>query len=130
MPKFESHGVRGGVWSGHLTAPERPGRVCLVAMGEPVAEARLTDRDGGGWDLRVDLPGSLLSDGTICLILVADEDSTADTPIGPQSRHLARLILSAGKALDDDVTSEIAQLRAELDLLKREFRRLAMDRKG
>jgi hypothetical protein len=38
---------------------------------------------------------------------------------------LARLTLVAGAVAGDELLAEVAQLRAELDLLKREFRRLA-----
>ncbi|MDP5306899.1 hypothetical protein [Paracoccus spongiarum] len=125
MPSFESHGVRGGVWTGWLDAPARPGRVCLVARGEPVAGAVLTDGAGGGWTLRVDLPAALISEGVTSLTLIADDAADPDAPVGPDAQRLARLTLAAGRVLDEDLAAEVAQIRAELDLLKREFRRLA-----
>ena len=42
-----------------------------------------------------------------------------------RARVLARLTLVAGAVAGDELLAEVAQLRAELDLLKREFRRLA-----
>lgn len=124
MAGFESFGVRGGVWSGRLSAAECPGRVCAVLMGEVVAEARLTPEGEGAWGVALDLPGALISDGIVSLILVAD-DAAPGAPADPKSRHLGRLNLAAGRPLADDLLAELAELRAELELLKREFRRFA-----
>ena len=44
---------------------------------------------------------------------------------GPGAPVLGRLDLRAGQPLAQDVLAEIALLRAELELMKREFRRLA-----
>lgn len=126
MPKFEDYGVRGGVWSGRLTATRRPGRVCATHLGEVVAEAVLTDAAGNAWNLRIDLPAALISEGVTSLILVADEAGPG-APVSPASVHLARLNLAAGRVLDDDVAAELALLRSELELLKREFRRFAAE---
>lgn len=124
MPTFENYGVRGGVWSGRLTAQACPGRVCVILLGEVVARARLTQQAEDAWEVRAELPGRLISDGVVSLILVAD-DADEDAPVGPESQRLGRLNLAAGTALDDDLTAEIALIRSELELLKREFRRFA-----
>lgn len=124
MPTFDSHGVRGGVWTGRLTATEAPARVCVTSRGEVVAEARLSEAGGNGWDVRVDLPAAVIGEGVTSLVMVAC-DSAAGEPVDPSSTRLARLNLAAGKALDDDLDAEIAMLRSEVELLKREFRRFA-----
>lgn len=124
MPEFECHGVRGGVWTGRVTASERPGRVCVTARGEVVATARLTEVAGDTWEMRAELPAALISDGVVSLILVAD-DAPPEAPVDATGQRLGRLTIVAGQPLDGDLEAEIAQLRAELDLLKREFRRLA-----
>ena len=49
---------------------------------------------------------------------------------GPDGHVLARLSLLAGDPLDEDLAAEIAALRAELELVKRELRRFAADLKG
>lgn len=124
MPKFESHGLRGGVWTGRLTASERPARICVTLRGEAVAEARLSEVPDQGWDVRVDLPAAIIGEGVTSLIMVAC-DSVEGQPVDPSSTRLARLNLAAGKALDDDLDAELAMLRSEVELLKREFRRFA-----
>lgn len=65
------------------------------------------------WVLRVPIPAHLLSEG-VETFLVKDE-STGDT--------LDAFTIVTGVPLEDDLRSEIALLRAELDLLKRAFRR-------
>lgn len=129
MPNFESHGIRGGVWTGRLRAEQRPARVCATCMGEVVAEALLTGKEDGMWEIRLDLPGSLISDGIATLVLVADQGE-AGAPVGPDSVRLDRLTLAAGKPLDQDLAAEVSALRAELELLKREFRRFAAAHQG
>lgn len=116
--QFESHGLKGGLWTGRLIADAAPGPVGLFHLGEQIASADLTAEDGG-WHVRVVVPGDVLSDGRHSLMLIADADQAG------QGVHLGRLDLIAGDVLDGDLAAEIAQLRAELELLKREFRRFA-----
>ena len=69
------------------------------------------------------LPGDAISDGAQTLLLVAD-DGAAGEATRPDSLTLARLPVIAGRALQDDLLAEITALRAELELVKRELRRL------
>ncbi|MEH6785950.1 MAG: hypothetical protein V7673_01390 [Paracoccus sp. (in: a-proteobacteria)] len=118
---FDSHGIAGGIWRGTLTG-SLSGRLCIAHEGEVVAEARATGPDGGPWQIEVELPGSVISDGITSLLLLACEAGMAP---GPGAPVLGRLDLRAGQPLAQDVLAEIALLRAELELMKREFRRLA-----
>lgn len=122
MLRFESHGVKGGLWRGRLSGGDRPARVVLTHHAEVIATAELTEAEAG-WRVELPLPGAAISDGVQTLILVADEGE-GDAPTGPGSVVLARLPLMAGRPLDEDLLSEIAALRAELELVKRELRRL------
>lgn len=124
MSQFENHGLKAGVWSGVLTAAEVPARVALVHLGEIVSVARLSGGEEGAWQVSVDLPSSFLSDGLHSLILIADSGQEGDAP-HPDAVQLDRLNLMAGTPLEHDLMAEIKLMRAELDLLKREFRRLA-----
>ncbi|CAM3338751.1 hypothetical protein PANO111632_14910 [Paracoccus nototheniae] len=126
MPQFESFGLKGGVWRGHLNAPKgAPARVVLVQHGAVLAEARLTDEGDDSWLVEVDLPPEVLGEGIQTLLLKADSGASGDEATHPDGHVLDRLTLMAGRMLDDDLTAEIAALRAELELVKRELRRFA-----
>lgn len=124
--EFHSHGVAGGIWSGLLEAAVPPARLCVLHEGEAVAEAALTGPGGGPWQVRAELPGGVICDGIHSLLLVAGQGGAGDAP-GMGARVLGRLDLRAGRPLAGDLLAEIAQLRAEMDMLKREFRRLATE---
>lgn len=116
--EFSSYGLTGGLWSGRLIAEAPPGRVVLLHQGRVIAEAALTPEEGG-WMVSVSLPASVLTDGVQSLLLMAEDAQ------GGASQQLDCLHLAAGTALDADIAAEIGLIRAELDLLKREFRRFA-----
>ncbi|RJE82535.1 hypothetical protein D3P04_19385 [Paracoccus onubensis] len=125
MLQFENHGLKAGIWTGMLTAAQAPARVALVHLGEIVALANLSAAEGEGlWQVTVELPASFLSDGAHSLILIADGGQDGDAP-QPDAVELDRLHLMAGAPLEYELVAEIKLMRAELDLLKREFRRLA-----
>jgi len=65
----------------------------------------------------LELPADVLSDG----VQVVGLRSTATGEV------LDRITLMAGSALDEDIRSEIALLRDELEMLKRAFRRHCAD---
>lgn len=123
MSSFESHGLTGGVWSGRYRSDQPPGRIALVHQGQVIALATVESHAEGGWTVEVAVPGAAISEGVQSLILIADRAEGHETPL-PDAVHLDRLNLMAGGLLDEDVQAEIAMLRAELELLKREFRRL------
>ena len=130
MPTFDSHGLKGGVWRGRLTGPDQPpARVLLIQHGEVLAEARLTPDGERAWRVEVALPGSVLSDGVQTLLLKAVPEAV-EGDATDAGRTLARLSLMAGRPLDEDMAAEVAALRAELELVKRELRRLAADLRG
>ena len=116
---FEDHGVSAGCWTGALQADRRPDGLCVVHRGQAVAQARLRDAGPGAWSVAVDLPSEVIEGGAHGLLLVSGD------PDAPGSQVLARLTLIAGTVAGDELLAEVAQLRAELDLLKREFRRFA-----
>lgn len=112
---FESHGVSAGCWTGALHSPTPPGPLSVTHHGSVVAQATLRQAGPGIWAVAADLPPSVIDNGAHSLLLVA-----GDTV-------LASLTLIAGTVAGDDLLAEVAQLRAELDLMKREFRRFAAD---
>lgn len=116
---FEDHGVADGCWTGALRADRQPDPPCVIHRGAVVAQARLRDAGPGVWAVEADLPGTVIDQGAHGLLLVVGE------PGAPGSQVLARLTLVSGQVAGDELLAEVAHLRAELDLLKREFRRLA-----
>lgn len=105
--------IRRGVCEGRLsgggeTAPQLRFEAGEVAMPAP----RLT-RDAEGWGFAQDLPAALLNEGAQAVLIV---DAARGVQIG-------QFALSVGEALADDLRAEVAQLRAEMDLLKTAFRR-------
>lgn len=116
--RFDSHGISNGCWSGELIAATPPARVALVHRGNAVAQASLRQIGPDRWILSADLPGTVVDQGAQAVALVAGDPGDAGSQV------LGHLTLVAGTVIADDVLAEVAQLRAELDLLKREFRRL------
>jgi hypothetical protein len=103
-----------GVWEGIVTgAPDgtRPS-IAVTYLEQPVSGAELTT-GAGGWHLRIPIPRAALSDG-MHTVLIRNAD-TGDT--------LGSFAILAGEALAEDIRAEMDLLRAEVDLLKRAFRR-------
>jgi len=116
---FEDHGLSAGCWTGALQSDNPPAALCLVHRGKAVAQARLREAGPGTWSVAVDLPGEVIDRGVHGLLLVAGD------PDKVGSQVLASLTLVAGTVAGEELLAEVAQLRAELDLVKREFRRFA-----
>ncbi|WP_227285660.1 MULTISPECIES: hypothetical protein [Paracoccaceae] len=106
--------LHGGRYEGVLTAPDMPPVIEAVHMERVIGTADIGSGDGKNrFHVGFDLPGAVLSDG----VQVVSLRSAADGEV------LDRITLMAGTPLDEDLRAEIALLRAELDLLKRAFRR-------
>lgn len=118
QPVFTPDPLTDGIWSGALRASSAPARVVLIHHGAVLAEADVAATGDDLWRISVALPSSVLSDGMQTLLLATDENGT---------EVLDRLTVVAGKPLEQDILAEITLLRDELDLLKREFRRLATE---
>lgn len=101
-----------------LLDADAPTPVIDLCLGrDQLAEADLTARADGTWLVRVPLPADALCDGVHTFSLV-DRDS---------GMLLESYAVALGEPLDRDLRAEIDLLRAELDLLKRAFRRHCAD---
>lgn len=104
--------LAGGVWEGLLSAREAP-RLRIRHRDELVGEPETVEAEGGRWLVRFKLPVERLSDGVQTFVI--EDAATGDA--------LAHETVFAGEIVEEDIRAEVALLRAELDLLKRAFRR-------
>jgi hypothetical protein len=114
--------LHAGVWEGVLTG----------MSGDPVLEvlhlevalpdvslAAIPDQPGA-WAVRVPVPAALLSEGVQSFLI-------RDAVTGDKLGHFT---IITGVAMEDDIRAEIDLLRAELDMLKRAFRRHCLETAG
>ncbi len=109
-----------GIWEGVVSADdlELPMPTIQATYLEQVLEkVVLTELDKGRWGLRIPIPASTLADGVQTILI---RDAIAD-------ETLDVITLISGEALAGDIRSEMDLLRAELDILKRAFRRHCLE---
>lgn len=104
-----------GLWQGHVQAETQPS-LDVLYLGEALEGVELLPVETG-WTLSVPVPAAALSEGVHCFIVV----DTATT------RKLSDFTVIAGAPAADDLRAEVELLRAELDMLKRAFRRICHD---
>lgn len=108
-----------GIWEGRVTTTGSTAggdAPILQAMhqGNALDGIETTDDpDSGGWLVHVPVPAELLSDGVQTFLIT---DARTDTPLG-------NFTIIAGEPMAEDLRAEFDLMRAELDLLKRAFRR-------
>ena len=104
-----------GVWEGVLSGAEHAPKIVVTHHARPVDGATVGPDPShpGQFLLRVPVPVELLSEGTQTFVI-----SDAET-----DERLASFTVVMGQPLDEDIRAEMALLRAELDMLKRAFRR-------
>ena len=110
-----------GWWEGELTgAGDRVLTVEAWCADRQIDGVQVTPVQGRASTLsvRVPIPPSILNEGLQTVLLRVGGDV------------LARFALVAGQPLDEDLRAEISLLRAELDLLKRAFRRHCAETAG
>lgn len=108
--------LKSGVWEGHLTgvAKDQTPQINVTYQMAAVQGVKVVqDDDKSGWCVEVPVPPSAVSDGVQTFVI-----SDADT-----GEVLNSFSFLAGEALGEDMRAEMDLLRAELDLLKRAFRR-------
>ncbi|WP_298935124.1 hypothetical protein [uncultured Ruegeria sp.] len=108
--KFEN-----GIWQGHIQAESEPG-IEVRYLGAALSGVEMSPAEGG-WNLNVPVPVTALSEGVHSFVIV-DIDTT---------QKLADFTIIAGSPAADDLRAEVELLRAELDMLKRAFRRICHD---
>jgi len=110
-----------GVWEGLLTgAPTGETPVLRVThRGTDVPDVSVTalEQEGAGHAVRVPVPAEAVADGMQTLLI---SNATSDEVLGT-------VTLMGGEVLGDDMRVEVDLLRAELDMLKRAFRRHCLE---
>ncbi len=119
MAKYELTKTRflEGIWEGVIAAEPRdapPPEVLVTLLDQPVRGVLVTETtEPGRWLVEVPVPVEAIGDG-VHTFLIRD----AATEVVLES-----FTLIAGESLGDDIRAEVALLRAELDMMKRAFRR-------
>jgi hypothetical protein len=106
-----------GVWEGLLVADNAsapPPEISVTVHDKPVRGVVLSDAgEPGRWVIEVPVPLEAVGEGVKTFLIL---DSVAH-------EVLEKFTLIAGDVLGDDIRAEVDLLRAELDMLKRAFRR-------
>ncbi|MEX5563798.1 hypothetical protein SM764_10290 [Pseudophaeobacter sp. 1A16562] len=108
---------RNGKWEGRISnAPVTgtPPNIRVLYLDQPVEQVALSEgsRDGE-WELVITVPTEAIADGVHSFVIT---DAAAD-------QTLAHFTLIGGDVAAEDMRCEVELLRAELDMLKRAFRR-------
>lgn len=114
--------IRAGVWEGVLVASSDENvqpQIEVTHLDRPLdgVEATEDPEMKNLWQLRVPIPPELLSDGVQTFIV---RDAKSDTT-------LDRFSIITGQPMEDDIRAEVDLLRAELDMLKKAFRRHCLE---
>lgn len=118
--------IRAGVWEGILSgAGETPPALDVALRERALAGVTVTPVAGrsGEYAVRVPIPADVLSEGVQTFLIRRKEDGAGDTV-------LAHFTIITGVAMEDDLRAEFDLLRAELDMLKRAFRRHCLETMG
>ncbi|MBY6141401.1 hypothetical protein KUV26_18330 [Leisingera daeponensis] len=112
---------RNGIWEGKIgNAPASGARPDITVMfqDQPVENVILSEGQADGdWLVAIPVPAEALADGVQTFVIFDAADST----------RLGDFTLIAGEAVADDLRAEVELLRAELDMLKRAFRRHCLE---
>lgn len=110
-----------GIWEGRITnAPDTGARpdIQVRYLDQLVDGVTLKEGSTGSeWDLYVPVPSHAVADGVHSFVIYD----------GATDRKLDDFILIAGEATANDLRAEVELLRAELDMLKRAFRRHCLE---
>ena len=112
--------MRNGIWEGIVTGGSNDTKpdIAVLYLDQPVEKIELSEGpDNDQWTLRIPIPVHAIADGVQTFVVF---DRTDDS-------KLTHFTLIAGDPLVDDLRAEIELLRAELDMLKRAFRRHCLE---
>ncbi len=107
--------IQAGIWEGVLTGAEAVPEIEVTHLAQPLDGVLLREdpHEPGQFLLQVPIPAELLSEG-VQTFLITDKTS---------GETLSSFTVVTGQPMDEDFRAEMELLRAELDMLKRAFRR-------
>ncbi len=107
--------MKQGVWQGVITgAGDDMPKIKVTHQNHPVEGMELVHNEKADhWLLSVTIPPEAIADGVQTLMI---QDAATQTELG-------HITVMAGEIPGDDIRAEMDLLRAELDMLKRAFRR-------
>jgi hypothetical protein len=115
---LRNSGIRSGRWEAVLQGPaDAAPRIEILHREEPLGEVSVRAAGAGKWTVAAPIPPALLSDG-VQTFLVRDADSAVT---------IGHFTIVTGVPLEGDLLAEIDLLRAELDMLKKAFRRHCLE---
>lgn len=109
---------RNGIWEGRLSGAQadRPS-VEVLYLDRPLDGVELGASDAPGeWELKVPIPSMAVADGVHAFLITDGKGS-----------KLGAFALAAGEDASSGLHAEVELLRAELDMLKRAFRRHCLE---
>ncbi len=107
-----------GVWEGVLTGAEGTPALEVLHEGKALDGIQVEPETAGRFAVRVPIPAGALNEGVQTFLIRSGEEV------------LARFTVITGVPMEDDVRAELDLLRAELDVLKRAFRRHCVETGG
>lgn len=114
--------IRAGVWEGQLSGVTGEPALEVLHLQTPLPNLAVTPLDGppGRFAVRLPIPVEVLSEGVQTFVF-RDKGS---------GETLAHFTIVTGVALEEDIRAEVDLMRAELDMLKRAFRRHCLETTG
>jgi hypothetical protein len=113
--------IRAGIWEGVLTCEgEAAPALEVILLERSLPDVSVVSVPGrtGEYQVKVPIPAEVLSEGVQTFLM----------RVGGET--LAHFTIITGVAMEDDMRAEIDLLRAELDMLKRAFRRHCLETMG
>ncbi|CUH87002.1 hypothetical protein PH5382_00921 [Phaeobacter sp. CECT 5382] len=111
-----------GTWEGVVQNAKESGLapdIQVMFQDQPLDGVAISEGSAADeWLLRITVPAHAIADGVQTFVI---------TEGGSSDQKLASFSLIAGEAAADDMRAEIELLRAELDMLKRAFRRHCLE---
>ncbi|WP_224824072.1 hypothetical protein [Cognatishimia sp. MH4019] len=116
--------LQAGIWEGVMTwdgAGNLQPDLVALHLDQPIMGISIKeDPAGNAWNVQIPVPIEAISDGVHTIVVI--EKGSGET--------LTSFALIAGEPLSEDIRTETALLRAELDMLKRAFRRHCLETMG